>query len=212
MINARFKPVEKWPIEPTPQDARRKSQFSAKWQQTLDLLEHELDCVDADDITIEGFFVWRDIRNDGWPKVTARPTQPGVILSFTTLAGPMMMPCDTFLYWEDNLRAIALTLEALRKIDRYGAARKGQQYTGWLGLPAASVADEAKELAKILCKAAALPETAISRVVTEQTYFDQVWREAVRRSHMDTGGAQANTATFQEVLLARDSLRAIKGW
>jgi hypothetical protein len=38
--------------------------------------------------------------------------------------------------WQHNVRAIALTLEALRAVDRYGATETGQQYTGFKALPA----------------------------------------------------------------------------
>jgi hypothetical protein len=38
--------------------------------------------------------------------------------------------------WQHNVRAIALGLEALRKVDRYGITRRGEQYAGWKALPA----------------------------------------------------------------------------
>jgi hypothetical protein len=37
--------------------------------------------------------------------------------------------------WQANVRAVTLTLEALRSIDRWGVSRRGQQYTGFLALP-----------------------------------------------------------------------------
>ena len=151
MIDCRFKPIEKWPSKPTPSWSRQRGQFKAGWQKTLDLLERELNRLSAKDITVEGFFRPADIRNDGWPKSSSRPTQPGVILSFSTKQGRMVMPCDRYDNWESNLRAIALTLEALRAVERYGAVSEQQeQYTGWLKLPAASATDEAAEYAKIL--------------------------------------------------------------
>jgi hypothetical protein len=94
LIDCRFKPIEKWPSKPTPEYRRSHSRFKAGWQATLDLLERELNHLKAKDISIEGFFFVDDIRNDGWPKSRARPTQPGVVLSFTTKQGRMVMPCD----------------------------------------------------------------------------------------------------------------------
>ena len=41
MIDCRFKPIEKWPSKPTASWARKRSQFKASWQKTLDLLEKE---------------------------------------------------------------------------------------------------------------------------------------------------------------------------
>jgi len=61
------------------------------------------------------------------------------------------MPCDSFRDWEANLRAIALSLEHLRAVDRYGVTtEEEEQYTGWLRLPAAGATDEAVECAKVL--------------------------------------------------------------
>jgi hypothetical protein len=47
---------------------------------------------------------------------------------------------DKFATWQDNLRAIALGLEALRKVDRYGITKNSEQYTGWKQLEAGPAA------------------------------------------------------------------------
>lgn len=39
--------------------------------------------------------------------------------------------CDRFLRWEDNLRAITKTLDALRAVDRYDVVQGGEQYAGF---------------------------------------------------------------------------------
>jgi hypothetical protein len=160
MIDCRFKPINAWPSKPTPEYRRSHSRFKAGWQATLDLLERELNRLKAMDINIEGFFSPKNIRNDGWPKSSARPTQPGVILSFTTKQGRMVMPCDSFRDWEANLRAIALSLEHLRAVNRYCVTtEEKEQYTGWLRLPAAGAADEAAECARILIQHASVGYT-----------------------------------------------------
>lgn len=46
---------------------------------------------------------------------------------------------DTFTSWEDNLRAIVLGMEALRKVARYGIVKGNEQYTGWRQLTAKAV-------------------------------------------------------------------------
>ncbi len=45
-------------------------------------------------------------------------------------------PCDRFKHWDDNLRAISLTLERMRAVDRYGVTLNKQQYAGFKALPA----------------------------------------------------------------------------
>src|SRR5882672_9119694 len=114
MIDCRFKPIEKWPTAPTRN--RLRSPFKAKWGATLDLLEREIAHLRASDINVEAFLSPGQIRNDGWPKADARPGHPGVILSFSTRKGRMVMPCDKYGDWQANLRAIALTLEHLRAV------------------------------------------------------------------------------------------------
>src|SRR5262245_72200 len=211
MIDCRFKPIEKWPSKPTPDWKRQHSRFKAGWQATLDLLERELNQLGAKDINIEGFFARSDIRNDGWPKSSARPSQPGVVLSFTTKQGRMVMPCDSFRDWEANLRAIALSLEHLRAVDRYGVTtEEKEQYTGWLRLPAAGAVEEATECAKILIQHAEAGYTP-AQVLVSQSLFDSVWKEAMKRTHPDTNSGR-DAGDFRAVLHARDRIKQLKGW
>jgi hypothetical protein len=211
MIDCRFKPIEKWPSTPTPSWKRTHGRFKAGWQATLDLLERELNHLRAKDITIEGFFSSSEIRNDGWPKSSARPSQPGVVLSFTTKQGMMVMPCDSFHDWEANLRTIALSLEHLRAVDRYGVTtEEKEQYTGWLRLPAAGATDEAAECAKILIQHASVG-WAPAQVLERRELFDAVWREAVRRTHPDTNQGR-NGAEFRRVIEVRERIKTLKGW
>src|SRR5947208_1880483 len=72
-----------------------------------------------------------DIRLDGRPRARAVASHPGVVLAFDSRHGPLKYAVDTFDRWQDNLRAIALGLEHLRAVDRYGVTRRGEQYTGW---------------------------------------------------------------------------------
>jgi hypothetical protein len=209
MLNCRFTPIQKWPGQPTPSYQRTRGAFKAGWSNTLDLLERELNQLRAKDITVEGFFFREQIRNDGWPKAAARPTQPGVVLSFDTAKGRMVMPCDKYLGWESNLRAIALTLEHLRAVERYGATYHGEQYTGWLKLPAASAIDEAEQLAIALAQMAGIESVHANTIATNQDAFDRAWREAVRRTHPDGGGSAEE---FTAAIAARDRIRELKGW
>lgn len=217
MLNCRFIPIAKWPSEPTPSWKRTRGQFSASWKSTLELLERELNQLRAKAITVEGFF-WQDqIRQDGWPKSNARPTQPGVVLSFDTPKGRMIFPCDTYLGWESNLRAIALTLEDLRAIERRGAVKGQQQYTGWLQLPAASPVDEALECARVIARNArdvnSDPERAAKQAVENRGYLEVLWKDAVQQTHPDRNPHLLGDATkFQAVIAARARLRELKGW
>lgn len=133
-LDATFRPISTWPGTMTRN--RKRSRFDSPWNSTLDLLKTELRQLGARDIVIELALSEDEIRRDGYPRAQARPEHPGVILSLESRHGPLRYPCDTFTDWQSNLRAIALALEALRKVDRYGVTKHGEQYKGWLRLEA----------------------------------------------------------------------------
>lgn len=130
-----FRPLPNWPFPPT--KARGASRFKSTYGKTLLLLDAELRHLRAKEVVIQAGFHERDIRLDGLPRSDARnPIHPGVILTFQSKHGPISFPCDTYSSWEDNLRAIALSLENLRAVDRYGVTKRAEQYRGWQALPA----------------------------------------------------------------------------
>lgn len=151
-----------WPVTAQP----RVHRFTASWSDTLGLLERELDHLGVQGaVVIQAFVQHGDVRRDGMLRATARPSKPGVALSFTCRSGPLTFPCDTYeswagsklAGWQANLRAIALSLEALRAVDRHGVSRTGEQYVGWRAIESgkASVfasADEAVRWLRELTK------------------------------------------------------------
>jgi hypothetical protein len=132
-----FRPIIQWPGKATM--VRVRSRFKVGFGATLDLLDRELWYLEAKNVVIEATVRERDIRNDGWLRSDIKPSSPGVILSFQSKYGPLRYPCNTYDNWLHNLRAIALALEALRTVDRYGVTRVGEQYTGWKQLPGPTV-------------------------------------------------------------------------
>lgn len=206
MAQIKFKPIERWPHEPTKN--RQRSRFDSTYTATLKLLNSELDHLNAKDVLIHLWLGFGQIKNDGTPYADARPTQPGVIVSFTGKHGAVEMACDEYDQWRDNLRAIALSLEALRKVDRYGCSKKGQQYRGWKALPPAPEDHPMREQAETLRTYAGNAFEA-QKIATDREVFDQAWAMAVHRTHPDKGGT---TATFQAVIRARDEIRAFNKW
>lgn len=129
-----LKPIDNWPGPLT--KSRTHSRFESTLTSTLQLLRRELEFLGARGTTLQIALQDKDFRIDGYPRATARPDHPGVILSFSSRqVGDQGYPCDTFLTWQDNLRAIALSLEALRKVERYGVDKRGQRYMGFKALP-----------------------------------------------------------------------------
>lgn len=152
-MDVRFRPLGDWPQPET--KGRKNPQFRSTWSQTLTLLDAELRHLGAKNVVVEVAMTARDIRLDGWPRADARASFPGVIVSFDSRFGPLRYLTDTFENggywvpgglgrpgrmeyvpgWQNNLRAIALSMEALRAVDRYGVSKRGEQYVGWGQLP-----------------------------------------------------------------------------
>lgn len=132
-----FRPLGAWTEGNTP-ERRSSYQFKAPWQATLHLLEDELEALDARNVVIQVDVDEADLRLDGMPRSGAKPNHPGVRVAFDSRHGPLTYATDTYEFWQHNVRAIALGLQALRAVDRYGVTRRGEQYTGWKALPAGS--------------------------------------------------------------------------
>lgn len=138
MVNIRFVAMERWPGKPTV--ARKNSRFDSPWSSTIELLDRELTHLSARDVVIQADCGHDQVRLDGHLRANARLRGPGVIISFKSKGRPLSFPCDRFSEWQDNVRAIALTLEHLRAVDRYGVTQHAEQYTGWAKLPSPETA------------------------------------------------------------------------
>jgi hypothetical protein len=184
-----FRRVQSWPGEPTVN--RRAARFDTPIGKTFALLKRECELLRAKHVVLQGYFRESDLRIDGMLRSNARtPEKPGIILSFDSPNGPMMFPCDTFLGWEDNIRAIALSLEALRSVDRYGVTRRAEQYRGWLSLP--PVVLEPPE--NVMARHSGLTPTEVLRDV-QAAYW-----AAAMKTHPDRGGSSDAFSEVQQAL------------
>lgn len=155
MMHWQIEPMDRWPFPYT--KGRKSNPFRSKFDATLQLLEAELDHLQVTGgVAMRVVTADADVRQDGMLRARAVVRHPGVALSFhSKKAGALTYPCDRFcgaylgeIDWQINLRAIALGLEALRKLDRYGITSHGEQYAGWRAIEAGprnrfATADEA---------------------------------------------------------------------
>jgi len=180
-----YRPMGPWLGERT--NRRRRSIFgSATIGSTNKLLVHELTMLGAARAVIELDIDESKLRQDGHLRagVTGART-PGVILSFESRHGPLRYATDVFDHWHHNLRAIALGLEALRKVDRYGISRRGEQYRGWRALTTGADDEATAERGRALIREA-------GSVV-----------EALKLTHPDTHPGRGDV-DFRSVMMARD--------
>lgn len=198
--NMTIRPIATWPDEMTPPSRQKRSPFDAPWSSTLTLLSRELEAVNARTRVLQMAFRERDLRIDGKPRATAKPEHQGVIISFEIRGvGALQYPCDTFDDWQDNIRAIALSLEALRKVTRYGVTRRGEQYAGWRQIEGVRRAPVVPlhEAIRLVRLHSGIP-VDIGGAETERAV-----RRALRMTHPDLGGT---TETFQLVTEAAKAL------
>lgn len=207
----RFRPIDVWPGEMTRQ--RKSSPFYSSYMQTLEKLEAELRHLRARDVVIQLDLDEGQIRLDGLPRAGAQPGHPGVILAFDSVHGPLKYATDVFVSWADNLRAIALGLEALRRVERYGITKRGEQYTGWKALgsgipmaaatPAMSLDDAAWFLVEHAHDMSDPVGAAESMLAGDAKLCERLYREAAKTLHPDVGG---DDDLFKLLTEARDLL------
>jgi hypothetical protein len=147
MIAWQHEPLGPWNRPVTKGRASRWS-FKASWTSTVDLLVSEVT-----KLGLKGSIALRidvrrgDIRQDGMLRANASATFPGVVVSFQSRYGSLSYATDAYDHWQANVRAIALSLQALRSVDRYGVSKSGEQYAGWRAIegakPEFASADEA---------------------------------------------------------------------
>lgn len=155
-----------------------------------------------------------DVRLDGELRANAKPHSPAVGVSIESRHGPLLFVCDRFRHWQDNARAIALGLEALRKVERYGIVQSDEQYRGWQALPPGTPMPAAKmtveDAARLLCDATmGTIGESWEDIVRTRVGVNDLYREAVKLHHPDRGGDAAMFARLteaRELLLDRSTL------
>jgi hypothetical protein len=181
-----YRPLDTWEFGPI---NRHRAPFSAGYGKTIILLDRELRLLDARNVVIQVALVERDIRIDGRPKARAVASHPGVVLSFDSKHGPLRYGTGEYATWQDNIRAIALSLEALRAVDRYGVSRRGEQYRGWKALPQTTGGfTSADQAAAWLADTATEHGYPCSARDLQNGHLEEAYRAAARALHPDAPG------------------------
>lgn len=201
-----IRPITNWPGELRQNYYRVSSPFNSSYSDTLDLLDRELRMLRATVTVVQLAVNEGQLRRDGKLRAQVYPDHPGVILSFQTKAGSFRYAADRFTHWHDNLRAIALGLEALRKIERYGIGSGTEQYTGYLQLEAVGRPMTIDEAAAFIGKHGAYDPDA---VLIHWPYEGIYYRTCARKLHPDTPGGDADL--FKRLQEAKRVLDAAKG-
>lgn len=224
-VTVTFEPLTQWPAgrEKTPDWRREDAKFQRgsrkEWDgryigpertpigTTYGEMERELAGIDARNAVVQ-----IDVRGnrrqlraiDTYPLNDATVNSPAIVMSFTRKGVPYTFACDHFRRWQDNLRAIVLGLEGLRRLERYHIAQAGDQYRGWQALPATTTTALSIEAA-----AEALARRSdgfdADDILQVRDAARGAYRSAAYRVHPDRGGS---TEDFQLVQEAKRVLEA----
>jgi hypothetical protein len=172
---------EGWPRTPT--SKRESGRFKVKLDRARRELLEELRMLGATGVILSTAI---PLRRDGQPygsRVWRSGDDPGVAVYFTRGGKQQVIPCDTYTSPEANMRAVGLSVGAMRALDRYGV--KGmldRAFAGFAALPAPDRLDWRAELG--VPSGAAIGETEV----------EARYRRLAMAAHPDRGGSDARMA------------------
>lgn len=172
-----------WPRTEPPK--REQSRFDTTVARALDFLEEEVRRLGGKQLVISSNVTLGDMR----------PDDPGVCAYFTYQGVSAAIPCDRWKKAEDNVHAIAKTIEAMRGIERWGAKHMVKAaFTGFAALPAPG--GTSTPWRQVLGFA---PDEKLTLAALEARY-----RKRRSEYHPDKGG---NSEMFNAVQAAYDQAR-----
>jgi hypothetical protein len=199
--------IKTWPGALTPEWKRKPSAFGATLTTTLVQMRREVSAITetaAQRSSVELLVAIPPEQfrtTDGMPRARAVASHPGIILSLDSKHGHLSYPCDTFTTWQDNLRAVVLALESLRRVDRYGVTRHGEQYRGFAAI-------EASGFTSVDAAFAVLEEVLGFRISREHpSEAASAVRVAKRQTHPDVTGDPVSVNAWHRVVEAERVLR-----
>lgn len=123
------------------------------------------------------------LRNDGHMRSDREPVDAAVAVYFQREERGMVFACDRYDYVRDNLHALALTIEALRGIERWGASEMMER--AFSGFKQLNAENESSSWWKVL---------DVGSNATGQE-IEKAYREKARRAHPDVLGGSAEAMT-----------------
>lgn len=202
------RPLMRWPGQlrrPEQRDPGRR--FRASWQATTDLLEREAAMIGTRELVIQLAVEEAELRRDGWPRAHTQPRHPGAtVVVPDSDHGRLSWSTDRYQAWRHNVRAIALSMQALRAADRHGVMA-GRQYAGFRELGAGDGGEawqpSVDEAAQFLAHNSGCIGDAWEPLLKRQELVDDAYRRAAKRLHPDVGG---DPQAFQRLQTAKTVL------
>lgn len=140
-------------------------------------VHRELSLMKAKNIVISSNMQY---RADGMPYSRQNVSDTGVAVYFTVDGNELCIPCDKWYRLEDNIHAIALTINALRGLDRWGAKDMvDAAFRGFTALPASIITEAPRDWWDVL----EVPREANIMAI------ETAYKKKLFETHPDTGGS-----------------------
>lgn len=200
-MNIQYGPIKQWPGKLRDSHQRIRAPFKSDHTSTIRLLEKELRIVGAESPVVQLAIREDQWTRDGRPYAKAQAAHPGVIVSFVKAIRrptgvqriPLSFPCDRFTTWETNLRAVAIALEDLRRIDRYGVTQNAEQYTGFKSLPPPGPSHEeiltVEDAARFVAAVVGIGQNH-NALINGKDLWREAYRQAATKLHPDKHGGK----------------------
>lgn len=118
------------------------------------------------------------------------PKDPGVVAYFVHDGVTLAVPCDRWTKIEDNVQAIALTIEAMRGMDRWGAKHMIKaMFSGFKALPPSTDSNKSTWWEELGC-----PQNSTWAEIT------QAYRTQAQKRHPDRGGTHEDMVRLNNAL------------
>lgn len=195
-----------------PANDRRKSKFGYKASGQVSLsgalmfLRDELSRLGAANLVITSDL---PTRNDGLPYADGRATDPGIAVWFLLpdARGAMqerVFACDKWRSPAENMQAIALSIEAMRGLDRWGAGDiVSRAFAGFNALPPGDGGTPPQQPAKRSWREVL---NMTGGIMSSLSPADQVaiaktrHRDAIKQAHPDVGGSHERASELNTAL------------
>lgn len=178
-----------WPhnVPRVPAAKRERGRFRVTPGNARGFLVAELRALQAREVVISTNI---PLRRDGLPYADGDPPDPAVAIYFKLNGKPHAMTCDRWESVSANMQAMALTIEAMRGISRWGSKEMTEQvFTGFQALPPS--ATDWRSVFKI----APGEKLALDTVKS-------IYRGMALRAHPDRGGDVNEMARLNEAMEA----------
>jgi len=191
-----------WPSDWKRAKRRDSSRFRGDIKRARNELFRQLNLMHATQVVVSSNL---RLNRDGTIDAgSPNPTDPGVAVYFLRRHMPMVFACDSWSRAWENVLAVAKTIEAIRGIERWGAASLAERaYSAFHALPPpAGEQSRAKPWREVLGVPEGL-ERGDALILAEAKY-----RRAIARVHPDKGGDAELAAELNGALeSARTELR-----